>query len=259
MDDCIQKGKALLDGGVRYLGGTNETYGNINTSDSLYAIKKLVYEEKRYTLEEVRNAMLDNFENHARLRKALLDCDKYGNDLDEVDDLANDLYEYVAKGVRNRGIDAGLQYFLIVISNNQVNTEWGRCTGASPDGRLSGVYMNPANNPQSGAAKSGPTACLNSLRKSDPKYHGGSVQSMKFTPNVFNNDREKTNQLLKTYFDNGGCHLMISVVDKGVLEDAQKHPELYPHLIVRVSGFSAVFVDLDKDVQDEVMSRVLYG
>lgn len=258
MDDCIERGKSLLDGGVRYLGGTNETYGNINTSDSLYAIKKLVYEDHTYTLEEIHEAVMHNFEGYERLRKHLLECDKYGNDLQEVDDLANDLYEYVAKGVRQRGIDAGLQYFLIVISNNQVNTEWGRCTAASPDGRLSGMFMNPANNPQSGAAKSGPTACLNSLRKFDPRYHGGSVQSMKFTPNVFNNDRKKTNMLLKTYFKHGGCHLMITVVDKGVLEDAQKHPEKYPNLIVRVSGFSAVFVDLEKDVQDEVMARVLY-
>ena len=258
MDDCIEKGKALLDGGVRYLGGTNEIYGSINASDSLYAIKKLVYEEHAYSLEEIQMALLHNFEGFERLRKALLDCDKYGNDLKDVDDLANDLYEYVAKGIRQRGIGAGLQYFLVVISNNQVNTEWGRCTSSSPDGRLSGMYMNPANNPQSGAAKSGPTACLNSLRRFDPRYHGGSVQSMKFTPNIFNNSRGKVNALLKTYFKQGGCHLMISVVDKGILEDAQKHPENYPNLIVRVSGFSAVFVDLEKDVQDEVMSRVLY-
>lgn len=258
MDDCVERGKALLDGGVRYLGGTNEIYGSINSSDSLFAIKKVVYENQMYTLQEIREAIIDNFKGWERLRKDLLSCDKYGNDLEEVDNLAIDLYEYVAKGVRQRGIDAGMQYYLVVISNNQVNTEWGRCTSASPDGRLAGMFMNPANNPQSGAAKSGPTACLNSLRKFNPKYHGGSVQSMKFTPDIFNNDREKINMLFKTYFKNGGCHLMITVVDKGVLEDAQKHPENYPHLIVRVSGFSAVFIDLDKDVQDEVISRCLY-
>ncbi|WP_279220935.1 pyruvate formate lyase family protein, partial [Mediterraneibacter butyricigenes] len=98
MDDCLERGKALLDGGVRYLGGTCETYGNINTSDSLWAIKKLVFEEKKYTLTEMEQAVLKNFEGCEKLRKDCLDCEKYGNDLDNVDAMANEVYEYVAKG-----------------------------------------------------------------------------------------------------------------------------------------------------------------
>lgn len=258
MDDCIQRGKALLDGGVRYLGGTNETYGNINTSDSLYAIKTLVYDQKAYRLSELVGAAAHNFVGFEQVRRQLLACDKYGNDLDAVDSLANDLFLYVANGIRERGIQKGMQYYLVVISNNQTNTEWGRQTAASLDGRLSGLYMNPANNPQGGADKSGPTAVLNSLRRFEAKYHGGSVQNIKFTPNMFNQNREKIKALFRTYFKNGGCHLMVTVVDRGVLEDAQKHPENYPNLIVRVSGFSAVFVNLERDVQDELLSRVLY-
>ncbi len=259
MDDCIERGKALLDGGVRYLGGTNETYGNINTSDALYAIKYLVFEKKKYTLEELQKAALANFEGYEKIRKDLIECDKYGNDLEAVDNLAVEFYEYVAKGIRDRGIKIGMDYYLIVISNNQLNTEWGRRTGASLDGRLKGMYMNPANNPQGGADKSGPTATLNSLVKFNPKYHGGSVQNIKFTPSMFNDNRNKIKSLFKTYFRKGGCQLMVTVVDKGVLEDARTHPELYPNLIVRVSGFSAVFVNLEPDVQDELLSRVLYG
>ena len=258
VDDCIERGRALLDDGVRYLGGTNETYGNINASDSLVAIRQLVFEQKKYTLEEIAEAMLANFEGYEQIRRDCLKCDKYGNDLDTADELANDLYEYVAKGVRDRGIDAGMQYYLIVISNNQLNTEWGQRTGASPDGRLAGMYMNPANNPQGGANISGPTAMLNSLRKFDPKYHGGSVQNIKFTPKMFNENREIIKALFKTYFGQGGCHLMVTVVDKGVLEDAVEHPEKYPDLIVRVSGFSAIFVNLDPAIQEELLSRVLY-
>lgn len=257
-DDCIEKGKALLDGGVRYLGGTNETYGNINTSDSLWAIKDLVFNRKKYTLRQLNDAMLANFTGYESLRKDCLACDKYGNDLDTADGMANNLYEFVAKGVRNRGIAIGMQYFLIVISNNQLNTEWGNRTGASPDGRLSGMYMNPANNPQGGANKSGPTAMLNSLAKFDAKYHGGSVQNIKFSPAMFNENRELIKMLFKTYFSKGGCHLMVTVVDSGVLEDAVQHPENYPDLIVRVSGFSAVFVDLSPNIQEELISRVLY-
>lgn len=258
MDDCIRRGRALLDGGVRYLGGTNETYGNINTSDALYAIKTLVYDQKAFRLSQLTEAAAHNFTGYEQIRRALLDCDKYGNDLEEVDSLANDLFLYVANGIRDRGIQKGMQYYLIVISNNQTNTEWGRQTAASLDGRLSGMYMNPANNPQGGADKSGPTAVLNSLRRFDARYHGGSVQNIKFTPNMFNQNREKIKALFRTYFKNGGCHLMVTVVDRGVLEDAQKHPEKYPNLIVRVSGFSAVFVHLERDVQDELLSRVLY-
>ena len=158
MDDCITRGRALLDGGVQILGGTNETYGNINASDALYAIRKLVYEDKVYTLQQLHEAQLADFEGYEQLRRDLLHADKYGNDKPECDALANDLYEFVAKGIRQRGIDAGLGYYLIVISNNQTNTDWGHQTFASLDGRKTGVFMNPANNPQGGAAKSGPTA-----------------------------------------------------------------------------------------------------
>lgn len=172
--------------------------------------------------------------------------------------MAIDLYEYVAKGIRQRGIDNHMGYYLIVISNNQTNTDWGHQTDASLDGRKKGVYMNPANNPQGGAAKNGPTACLNSLAKFNAKYHGGSVQNMKFTPRMMHEDKEKVKILFDTYFKKGGCQLMVTCVDHGVLEDAQKHPENYPDLIVRVAGYSAVFVNLTPDIQAELLSRTLY-
>lgn len=258
MDDCLKRGKALLDGGVEILGGTNETYGNINTSDALYAIKTLVYDEHRYTLTQLKTAMLADFKGYEQIQKDLKCVEKYGNDHDGCDSLANDLYEYVAKGIRQRGIAAGMGYYLIVISNNQTNTDWGHQTSASLDGRAGGLYMNPANNPQGGAARSGPTAVLNSLSRFQAKYHGGSVQNMKFTPRMFQDDLEKIRILFDTYFKQGGCQLMVSVVNRGELEDAQIHPERYPDLIVRVAGYSAVFVDLSNDIQDELLSRQLY-
>lgn len=258
MDDCITRGKALLDGGVQILGGTNETYANINTSDALYAIKSLVYDQKKYSLSQLVEASDHNFIGYEKIRKDLLQAPKYGNDHKECDALANDLFEYVAKGIRQKGIDYQMGYYLIVISNNQTNTDWGHKTSASLDGRKAGVYLNPANNPQGGAAKSGPTAVLNSLSKFQAKYHGGSVQNIKFTPRMFHDDRDKIKCLFQTYFNQGGCQLMVTVVDPGVLEDAQKNPAQYPDLIVRVAGYSAVFVDLTKDVQDELISRELY-
>ncbi len=259
MDDCLGRGKALLDGGVRYLGGTNETYGNINASDSLAAIREVVFEKKLTTLPALRDAANADFEGQEWLRRQLWEAPKYGNDDDRADALANDLFQFVANGIRDRGIAAGMQYYLIVISNNQLNTEWGRRTAASYDGRHKGQFMNPANNPQGGANHSGPTAMLNSLAKFDAGLHGGSVQNIKFTPDFFNNRREVIKQMFRVYFARGGCHLMVTVVDHGVLEDAVKHPENYRDLIVRVSGFSAVFVNLEPDIQKELMSRVLYG
>jgi pyruvate-formate lyase len=258
MDDCIHRQKALLDGGVRILGGTNETYGNINASDALYAIKTLVYDQKKYSLKQLNQAALADYRGYEQLQKEILDLPKYGNDNPDVDEMANDLYEFVAKGIRQRGIDEGMGYYLIVISNNQTNTDWGHQTDASLDGRNRGVYMNPANNPQGGAARSGPTAVLNSLSLFKAKYHGGSVQNIKFTPRMMHQDKEKVKLLFQTYFKKGGCQLMVTVVDHGVLEDAQIHPEKYPDLIVRVAGYSAVFVNLTKDVQDELLSRTLY-
>mgnify|MGYP000902496396 FL=1 len=259
MDDCIDRGKALLDGGVEILGGTNETYGNINASDALYAIKSLVFDQEKYTLKELNEAALHDFVGYEKIRKELLDVPKYGNDHKECDDLANDLYEFVAKGIRQRGIGKGMGYYLIVISNNQTNTDWGHKTSASLDGRRKGQYMNPANNPQGGAAKSGPTAVLNSLSRFKARYHGGSVQNIRFTPHMMKEDKEKVKALFDVYFKKGGCQLMVTVVDHGVLEDAQKHPQKYPDLLVRVAGYSAVFVDLMPDVQEELLSRELYG
>lgn len=258
MDDCIERGRAVLDGGVEILGGTNETYGNINASDALYAIKKLVYDEKKYTLKELNRAALNDFRGYEQIQKDLLDVPKYGNDDYECDEMANTLFEYVAKGIRQCGIDNKMGYYLIVISNNQTNTEWGHETAASLDGRNSGVFLNPANNPQGGAAKSGPTAVLNSLSKFNAKYHGGSVQNIKFTPRMMHEDKEKVKVLFDTYFKKGGCQLMVTVVDHGVLEDAQQHPDQYPDLIVRVAGYSAIFVNLTPDVQEELLSRALY-
>lgn len=258
MDDCIERQKSILDGGIEILGGTNETYGNINASDALYAIKHLVFDTRKYSFEELNQAALDNFQENPRLREIIWDLPKYGNDQDEVDELANDLFEYVAKGIRTRGINEGMDYFLIVISNNQTNTDWGKETDASLDGRYRGQYMNPANNPQGGASRQGPTAVLNSLAKFDAKYHGGSVQNIKFTPRMMKTEREKVQHLFKVYFKNGGPQLMVTVVDHQALEDAQKNPHKYPDLIVRVAGYSARFIDLSKDIQDELLSRILY-
>jgi len=255
--DCVQRGKALLDGGVRYLGGTNETYGNINAADALAAIKRVIFEEQRYRYDELIAALKADFVGYDELQRALIAAPKFGNDDDAVDSLAVEMHRYVCEGVRHSARRVGLDSYLVVIINNQVNTEWGRATSASADGRRCGVYMSNANNPQSGADKNGPTAMLNSLRKLEAKYHAGSVQNIKFSKNLFRTRLPMVRAMMDAWFECGGPQLMVSVVGKGELEEAYRTPEKYPNLIVRVGGFSARFVNLDKDVQREILNRTL--
>ncbi|MGR5294313.1 pyruvate formate lyase family protein [Vibrio mediterranei] len=256
-DDCIGRSKALLDGGVYKLGGTNETYGNTNAYDSLAAIKKVIFEDKKYSYSELIQALRVNFDGYDRMKYDLINAPKFGNDDAYVDDIAVEMHEYICNGIKNTAAKVGMDSYLVVIINNQVNTEWGRATSASADGRHTGVYMSNANNPQSGADKNGPTAMLNSLAKLKAEVHAGSVQNMKFSKNMYQNKRMIVEALLDGYFEQGGPQIMVSVVGKGELEDAYHNPEKHPNLVVRVGGFSAKFVNLDKDVQLEILNRTL--
>jgi len=257
-DDCIDRGKAVFDGGIRYLGGTLETYGNSNTADSLLAIKKLVFEEKRFTLEQLVKMLDKNFINHEKERKLCLNVPKYGNDDEEADNMLVEVDRHICTVTRDQKELTGLHSYLVVIINNNANTVMGRYTCASPDGRKAYTPMNNGNAPSSGFDRSGVTAFLNSIVKPDPTIHAGTVQNMKFSKDLFNNHRDKLEILLETYFENGGTQAMLNVVGKQDLENALKFPEKYQNLIVRVGGFSAKFVDLDPDIQQEILARTLY-
>jgi pyruvate-formate lyase len=169
-----------------------------------------------------------------------------------------DFHNFMSETIRKQAERVNLHSYLMVIINNSANTYLGRWTGASADGRKSGEFMANANNPSGGADKNGITAMLNSLVKLDPSYHAGAVQNMKFSSDLFNHSREKLRYLLDTYFEKGGTQAMISVLNRNDLERALAEPEKYRHVFVRVGGFSARFVDLEKDVQQEILSRTLY-
>ncbi len=258
MNDCMERNKSLLDGGVRYLGGTLETYGNINTTNSLYAIKSLVYDKKLIAKETLLNALRVNFVGYDDVRRLLLDEEKYGNDLDGVDSLAMDFHEFVCSTVRDLKSITKLHSYMVVIINNEANTILGRFTGASADGRKAGEPMANANNPAGGTDVNGVTAMLNSLVKLKTDIHAGAVQNMTFSKDLFCENREAAEQLLRAYFQNGGQQAMINVLGKNDLYNAMEHPENYGHIMVRVGGFSARFVTLAKDVQREIASRTMY-
>ncbi len=257
-DDCMERGKGIFSGGIKYLGGTIETYGNINTADSLTAIKEIVYEKKLMTQEKLLEVLDADFEGYSKERRLLTEVAKYGNDDVQADDMAVMVHEHICNTARDQIKKVNLHSYLVVMINNSANTTLGKLTAASADGRGSRVYMANANNPWGGNDKKGLTAMLNSLVKLSPDIHAGSVQNMKFSPELFRNDGFIVKSVLKSYFDNGGTQAMISVVNRNDLEQAMIHPEKYSNLFVRVGGFSARFVELEKDVQLEILSRTLY-
>jgi pyruvate-formate lyase len=258
-DDCLARGRGALDGGVRFLGATLETYGNTNTADSLTAIRELVYEQRRISPEQLLGALDADFAEHALERRLLRDAPKYGNDDQTADDMLLRVDRHVCDAVAGEAARVGLHSYRVVIINNSANTLMGHHTAASADGRLAGTPMNNGNAPSGGNDRLGPTALLNSLAKLDAALHAGAVQNLSLAPELFTGHRAELEALLRGYFERGGSQAMITVVNRADLERAMRDPDSYRHLFVRVGGFSARFVDLSRDVQLEILSRVVYG
>ena len=257
-EDCIVRGKNLFAGGIRHLGGTMESYGQINAADSLTAIKQLVFDERVISAAALMQVLDADFEGAGDVQRMLLAVPKYGNDDPVADAMQVRVHEHVCRTTRNQAARVGLDSYLVVIINNLMNTVLGRHTLASADGRRRGTPLANANNPASGLDRNGVTAFLNSLVKLDPSIHAGAVQNMKFGREMFSRElRPKLDALLGTYWKNGGAQAMITVLNRGDLEAALREPEKYANLMVRVGGFSARFVDLASDVQQEILARTL--
>lgn len=257
-DDCIEIGQSIFDGGIEYLGGTLESYGDVNTADSLYAIKKLLFDENSIRKEELVNALDNNFVGYELIQKKLKMCDKFGNDIDEVDELMSNLHNFVCEVAKEQSSRVGLHSYLVVVINNSANTSLGLLTGASADGRYAYTSMANANSPQACADKNGVTAVLNSMLKIDSSICAGMVQNIKFSTETFRKNRKEVESILKAYFCSGGAQLMVTVVGKDELEEAMLNPEKYQNLLVRVGGFSAKFVELPKEVQIDILNRTCY-
>lgn len=256
-DDCIQKGRSVVDRGPVYSGGIVETFGMVNTADSLAAIKKLVYEEKLMTQEQILAALKADFEGYEREHRLMKATPKYGNDNDYVDEIMKAVSLHVATACQALGDRVGLDYFLVVNINNFANVTFGNVTAASADGRKAGSPYANGNTPTAGNDTKGVTAFMNSIVKPTPCVHAGYVHNMKFSKQMFTKERAKLEALLNTYFAKGGTQAMITVVSRGDLESAMREPEKYRNLIVRVGGFSARFVELNRQVQMDIINRTL--
>lgn len=257
-DGACQRGKSIFDGGCASLNGTLEVYGLVNAADSLVAIRKLVYQDKKLSGSELLAVLRQNFQGCDAERRMMLDCPKFGNDDDTADNMVVELQSYICAEISGMATKAGLDTYLAVIINNAQNTTLARYAGASPDGRKAGTPYANANNPSSGSDKNGITAMLNSLLKMPQNNNAGTVQNLRISRELYNASPEKFEGLLQSYFERGGVQIMITVVGRDELRSAMEDPEAYRDLIVRIGGFSARFVDLPKDVQQEIFDRVTY-
>ncbi len=256
---CVENGKSVFNGGVPYLGGIIESFGLTNLSDSLAAIKRLVYDRRLMTLEELVAIMDADFEGHERERRLMLNCPKFGNDDDAVDSIYTEMSTFVNETANEAGRRHGLDYFLIC-NLNPGGLYYAPYTKASADGRKNGDPLAMGNNPTAGRDTQGLTALLNSMTKLEKRSHGGYVHNLKVGPDSLKGERRRNfDALLKTYFEHHGCQIMVTAIDPRELENAMKRPEDYGHLLVRVCGWTCRFTELNARFQREIIDRTLYA
>lgn len=259
MDDCIARGKGILNGGVRYANASSEIFGMISAADSFTAIRRLVYEEKKYTLAELVAILDRNFEGYEQVRQELLAAPKYGNDDTCADEMAQRLFNNIADLTKQAGEYVGLNRYHIVSVNNSMSAEWGQVCMASACGRHDGAPMANANGASIGADRNGITALLNSMSKFDNTRHVGVINNVRFTKELFDSGYDKVKAVLRTFYENGGVQTNLSVIGRDDLENAMQNPEQYQNLLVRIGGFSARFVELSPIIQNEILQRTTYG
>lgn len=310
VDDCMKVGKTVQEGGAVYNFTGPQGFGVANMADSLYSVKTLVYDEKKITMGELKEALATNYgkglgaedvaamtakianelkeagktigekevaailntvvaaseapevkANGERILKLIEEVPKFGNDIPEVDAFARDVaYTYTEplqnyKNPRGGSFQAGLYPV-------SANVPLGVQTGATPDGRLAYQPVADGVSPSAGKDVNGPTAAANSVSRLDHYIaSNGTLFNQKFHPSALSgrNGLENFVGLIRSYFDQKGSHMQFNVVSRETLLDAQKHPEQYKHLVVRVAGYSALFTTLSKSLQDDIIRRTEQG
>ena len=306
VNDCIKRGVSLQEGGAVYNFTGPQGFGIANVTDSMYAVKKLVFEDKKYTLAFVKEALANNFgadmdqamatkltqqvaeaivasgkelteediktvyltvkqnrssdadkQKYAKLLEDISSITKFGNDDDEVDSFAREMaYTYTKPLEKYKNPRGGIfQAGLYPVS---ANVPLGAQTGATPDGRLAFAPVADGVSPSAGKDVKGPTAAANSVSRLDHYIaSNGTLFNMKFHPSALEGESglESFVALVRGYFDQKGSHMQFNVVSRETLRDAQKHPEKYKSLVVRVAGYSALFTTLSKSLQEDIINR----
>lgn len=261
IDDCIKKGKDYNAGGARYNSSYLQGVGMGSITDTLASLKYNVFDKKNFSMHEMLDALRHNFRGYEQIHKQVLhNTPKYGNDDDYADEILKRVFEIYFKAVDGRpNLKGG--HFRINLLPTTCHVYFGSVIGATADGRLAGEPLSEGISPVQGADRNGPTAVLKSAAKIDHLRTGGTLLNQKFTPQLLA-DEEGINQLLhliRGYFRMDGHHIQFNVVTAETLRKAQKHPEKYQDLIVRVAGYSDYFVDLTPELQNEIIKRTEQG
>ncbi len=257
ISDCIEKGKDYHDGGARYNASYIQGVGLGTVTDSLSAIKFNVYDKKIISMKEILKALKSNFTGSENLRQRLLNrTPKYGNDEDSVDEVMKSIFEVYFEAIDGRPNTKGGRYCINMLPTT-VHIYFGRVVGATPDGRKASEPLSEGVSPVQGADRHGPTAVIKSVAKMDHARTGGTLLNQKFSPHLLSTKDgvDKLAYLIRSFFKLDGHHIQLNVVTAEILRDAQKNPEKYRDLIVRVAGYSDYFLDINKDLQDEIIAR----
>ncbi len=257
IDDCISNGKDYYSGGARY----NTTYiqctGLGTTTDCFTTLKKHVFEDHRYTMDELLKVVDNNFDGNEKIRQYIINHTPFfGNDDDYADTIAVRIYNDLLAAIVGRPNTRGGKTQLNMLSTTCHNY-FGSVCKASVNGRFSKFAISDGTSPAHGADTNGPTSVIKSLGKLDQTKSGGTLLNVRFVPNLLKRDEDlkKLSSLIRTYFSLGGHHIQFNIVDTETLHDAQENPDNYKDLLVRVAGYSDYFNDMTEQLQNEIIAR----
>lgn len=256
-DDCIKKGKDYNAGGARYNINYIQGVGIGTITDSLTAIKYQVFDKKNVTMGELMEALRNDFKGHEDVLNLVKNkTPKYGNDNDYADGIMKEIFEAYYREVEGRRNGKG-GFYKINMLPTTCHVYFGSVMGASPNGRKAHAPLSEGISPEKGADINGPTSVVKSAAKMDHLKTGGTLLNQKFTPSVVEGEAGLDNMasLVRAYFTMDGHHIQFNVIDKQILLDAQKNPDQYNDLIVRVAGYSDYFNNLDRVLQNEIIER----
>ncbi|MDO5344217.1 MAG: glycyl radical protein [Lachnospiraceae bacterium] len=256
-NDCIATGKDYNAGGARYNTSYIQGVGIGTITDCLAAIKYNVFDHEKFSMKDLMDAMQADFAGYDKIYNLVTSkTPKYGNDDDYADDIMKDVFEYYRSHVTGRRNNRGGQYRINMLPTT-CHVYFGDVMMASPNGRHAHKPVSEGISPEKGADVNGPTGVVKSCSKMDHLGTGGTLLNQKFTPSVVAGEQglDQMANLVRTYFNLDGHHIQFNVIDRQTLLDAQKNPEEYKDLIVRVAGYSDYFRNLSKELQDEIIMR----
>lgn len=274
MDDCIERGKGMIEGGTVYSSDGGPVVGVNTSGDSLAAIEYAVYEKKLITASQLLHALKTNFEDQTtepsgeKIRALLQNKPpKFGNDLDEADKWPYRIQDFIGSHYQRdfhnsrHGKGPIPANYSLNLSPVTGNIPFGKNVGATADGRKAGMALNNGISPCNGAEHNGPTAAANSVAKMPTQWlQKGGIFNMRFSKRTFETPegRKSLCSIIRSLFDKYGMEVQFNVVDNATLRDAQEHPENYADLMVRISGYSALFTPLSREIQNDLIERTAF-